>query len=192
MMQNMQSQLTDFIELLIKWNKTYNLTAITDPTEIRIKHIADSLAIAPLLHGEQIIDVGTGAGIPGIPLAIVCPEKQFTLLDSNGKKLRFIKQVKQLLALKNITVIHSRVEQYQPNHGYSSVISRAFASICDMLRACQNLACADGRFLAMKGVVPNKELQQLPAGFILERIHNINVDGLAAKRCLIEIKKINE
>lgn len=192
MMQHSQSQIAQYIELLLKWNKAYNLTAITDPAEISSKHIADSLAISPYLMGECIIDIGTGAGLPGIPLAIMHPDKQFTLLDSNGKKIRFLKQVKQQLDLTNVIPVHSRVENFQPEGCYSSVLSRAFASICDMLRASEHLACADGRFLAMKGTSPKEELQQLPAGFTLEQVHILDVPGLNAERCLVEIKKVNE
>jgi 16S rRNA (guanine527-N7)-methyltransferase len=188
-----QSYLENYIALLQKWNKAYNLTAIDTNEAIQTKHIDDSLAIGPFLHGENIIDIGTGAGLPGIPLAIILPDKHFTLLDSNGKKIRFLKQAIQQLGLKNVEAVHSRVEDYQPPEScFSSVISRAFASIYDMLQLSKHLVCADGRFLAMKGVQPNKELQQLPAGFALECIHNLTVAGLDAERCLVEIKLTNE
>lgn len=179
-----------YIALLLKWNKAYNLTAITAPDEIASKHIADSLIISPFLKGNEIIDIGTGAGLPGIPLAIVNPDKHFTLLDSNGKKIRFLKHVKQQLGLNNVSPVHSRVENFQAEQCFSSVLSRAFASICDMLRGSEHLVCADGRFLAMKGAKPTEELQQLPAGFALEHIHPLTVTGLNAERCLVEIKKI--
>lgn len=186
------AQIRQYIDLLLKWNKAYNLTAITDPDEIASKHIADSLIISPFLNGNKIIDIGTGAGLPGIPLAIVNPDKHFTLLDSNGKKIRFLKHVKQQLGLNNVTPVQARVEQFQPEQCFSSVLSRAFASICDMLRGSEHLACADGRFLAMKGAEPTEELEQLPAGFTLEHIHPLSVTGLRAERCLVEIKKSND
>lgn len=190
--EDQTKKIQQYIDLLLKWNKVYNLTAITSPEEMSSKHIADSLAISPFLQGNMIIDVGTGAGLPGIPLAIVNPDKQFTLLDSNGKKVRFLKEVKQQLGLHNVTPIHSRVAEFQPEQAFSSVLSRAFASICDMLRGSEHLACAGGRFLAMKGTTPTEELQQLPAGFTLEHIHILDVPGLNAERCLVDIKKDND
>lgn len=192
MVAEQHSKLNDYVALLQKWGKVYNLTAIIDPDEIAIKHIADSLAVSPFLCGQTIVDVGTGAGLPGIPLAITNPDKQFTLLDSNGKKVRFLKQVIQQLALKNVAAVHSRVEDFQPSVGFDSVISRAFSSIYDMLHTTRHLICADGRFLAMKGMQPSEELQQLPAGFSLECIHGLTVAGLDAERCLVELKVTDE
>lgn len=168
-----QALLGAYLDLLHKWNQAYNLTSVRTRDEMQVKHIADSLAVSPYLHGQRLIDVGTGAGLPGIPLAIMHPDKQFTLLDSNSKKTRFLKQAKQQLELQNVEIVHSRVEDYQPEQGFDTVISRAFASICDMLRGSQHLACDNGRFLAMKGVPPTEELQQLPAGFSLDTVHSL-------------------
>lgn len=184
-----QQQIDTYVDLLLKWNKAFNLTAITDRDEIRSKHITDSLAVANYIQGDTVIDVGTGGGLPGIPLAVALPEKQFTLLDSNGKKIRFLKQVVQALDLKNVTPIQARVEDFQPESGFEVVISRAFASICDMLRGSSHLACDHGRFLAMKGVKPTQELEQLPPEFTVVDIHMLNVPGLAAERCLVEIAR---
>ena len=184
-----RQKLAQYLDMLQKWNKIYNLTAITDRQEMLSKHIADSLAAGEWLHGDRIIDVGTGAGLPGIPLAIMHPDKTFCLLDSNGKKVRFLKQAIQQLGLLNVTAAHSRVEDFETEQGFSSVISRAFASIYDMLRGCSHLLCSDGRFLAMKGMQPSEELQQLPAGFLLNAIHALRVPGLNASRCIVEITK---
>lgn len=187
--QSTEKKITEYVELLLKWNKAFNLTAITSLDDIGSKHIADSLAVADYIHGQSIIDVGTGAGLPGIPLAMALPEKQFTLLDSNGKKIRFLKQVVQALNLKNVTPIHARVEDFQPESGFDMVISRAFASICDMLHGSSHLACDHGRFLAMKGMKPKQELEQLPPEFTVVNIHMLNVPGLTAERCLVEIAR---
>ena len=188
MSDKITQQLDDYVSLLCKWNKAYNLTAISNPKDIQLKHIADSLSISSFLHGEKIIDVGTGGGLPGIPLAITHPDKEFTLLDSNNKKIRFLHQVIQQLELKNVTAVHSRCEDFAPEYCFDSVISRAFASIYDMLRSCRHLICDGGRFLAMKGQQPSDELQQLPSEFKLDKVHMLNVPGLKAARCLVVIK----
>lgn len=183
------NQIEQYLQLLLKWNKAYNLTAIRDLETMRIKHIADSLAVDPYLHGDVILDVGTGAGLPGIPLAIANPQKQFILLDSNGKKVRFLRQVIQELELKNVQAVQSRVEEYQPNQSISTIISRAFASIYDMLQQTKHLANKDTQFLAMKGIVPQEELENLPTGFKLVAIHELKIPELHEPRCLIVIEK---
>jgi len=183
------TKIEHYLQLLTKWNEAYNLTAIRDIDAMRVKHIADSLAVAPYLHGDVILDVGTGAGLPGIPLAIVNPQKQFILLDSNGKKIRFLRQVIQELELKNVQTVQARVEEYQAIQPISSIISRAFASIYDMLELTKNLANADTQFLAMKGIVPQQELDNLPPDFKLIAVHELQVPDLNEPRCLIVIKK---
>src|SRR5574343_161249 len=125
-------QLVSYVQLLDKWNSAYHLTSVRDPQEMLVKHILDSIVLAPYLHGSQIIDVGSGPGLPGVPLAICCPDKSFTLLDSLGKRIRFLNQVKIQLKLNNIHPLQSRVEDHQPITGYDSVVSRAFASMTDM------------------------------------------------------------
>lgn len=182
-------QIEQYLQLLLKWNKAYNLTAIRDLDSMRTKHIADSLAVAPYLHGDVILDVGTGAGLPGIPLAIINPEKQFILLDSNGKKVRFLRQAIHDLGLKNVQAAQARVEEYQANQPISSIISRAFASICDMLSTTAHLANQDTQFLAMKGIVHQEELAQLPQEFKLIAIHELKIPDLDEPRCLIVIEK---
>jgi 16S rRNA (guanine527-N7)-methyltransferase len=126
--------LLHFINLIEKWNKAYNLTAIRNKEEMARLHILDSLAICPHLHGNRLIDIGTGAGLPGIPLAIFCPDIEFVLLDSNAKKTRFVQQAILELKLKNVSVLHSRVEDYRPTQGFDTVISRAFASMTDIMK----------------------------------------------------------
>lgn len=181
--------LSHYLCLMRKWNDTYNLTAITDPKKMVIYHLLDSLAISPYIMGESIIDVGSGAGLPGIPLAIVFPDKQVTLLDSNSKKTRFLNQVKLELNLKRVEVVHNRAENYQPLHCFDVVVTRAFSSIHAMLLATKHLCCEDGKFLAMKGVYPAEELSALPDGFVVESVHRLNIPDLDAERHLICIKK---
>ena len=149
--QDQISQYIEFIGLLQKWNKTYNLTAIRDPKEMVIKHLLDSLSIAPFINGDHILDVGTGAGLPGIPLAIANPAKHFTLLDGNSKKIRFVRQAVIELGLTNVTAIHSRIEQLPKEGQYSSITTRAFASLSDMLIIDTGLFQKNGQLLAMKG-----------------------------------------
>jgi 16S rRNA (guanine527-N7)-methyltransferase len=175
-----------YLQLLEKWNKVYNLTAIRDPKDMMTLHIQDSLSIGPYLHGSRIIDVGTGAGLPGIPLAITYPDKHFTLLDSNGKKTRFLTHVQHTLGLKNVTVVHSRVEKFRPTEGFDSILSRAFASLSDMLAMTDHLCAIGGRFLAMKGQYTETEL---PAHIRLIGVYPLHVPGLDAQRNLVILEK---
>ncbi|WP_445768758.1 16S rRNA (guanine(527)-N(7))-methyltransferase RsmG, partial [Rheinheimera sp.] len=155
-------QCVSYVQLLDKWNSAYNLTSVRDRNEMLIKHVMDSLVVAPYLTGERFIDVGTGPGLPGVLLAIYYPQKQFTLLDSLGKRIRFLNQVKLQLKLDNIYPLQSRVEDHQPEQGYDGVISRAFASINDMLSWCRHLPGTNGRFFAMKGAAVQEEIAALP------------------------------
>jgi 16S rRNA (guanine527-N7)-methyltransferase len=187
--ESKQEQLVAFVLLLDKWNKAYNLTSVREPEQMMIKHILDSLAIGPHLNQVKYIDVGTGPGLPGIPLAIVFPEKHFTLLDSLGKRIRFIKQVIFELKLNNINTVQSRVEQFIPDDPYDSVITRAFASIKDMLHWCQHLVDSQGQFLALKGLLPEEEIEQIPEGYSIVDAIELAVPGLEGERHLIKIKK---
>ena len=162
-----QQQLLDFVRLLAKWNKVYNLTAVRDPEEMVTRHLLDSLAVLPYVQGSRVLDVGTGAGLPGIPLAIACPEREFTLLDSNSKKTRFVQQAVNELGLGNVRVVHARCEDFHPEQGFDVVLSRAFASIADMLASSGRHCAPHGRILAMKGADPADELMDL--------LHNISV-----------------
>lgn len=177
-------QLIAYLNLLIKWNKAYNLTAVRDPLEMVNRHLVDSLSIVPYVEGKRIIDVGSGPGLPGIPLAICYPDLQVTTLDSNGKKTRFQLQVKAELSLKNLTVINDRVENcdFEP---FDQVISRAFASLEDMISWTHQLCHEEGVFLAMKGLYPEEELSALPEGYELKICHRLNVPGTEGERHLL-------
>lgn len=183
-----QAQLVSLVELLNKWNKAYNLTSVRDPREMLVKHIMDSVVVSPHLDGNRFIDVGTGPGLPGLPLAILNPDKEFFLLDSLGKRIRFIKQVIHDLGLKNVTPVQSRVEEFQDNQGFDGVISRAFASLDDMLDWCHHLPHSQGKFYALKGVIPDAELAHLKAELALDVIHPLVVPELDGERHLVVIK----
>lgn len=182
--------LVQYVELLNKWNKAYNLTAIRDPKDMVIKHIMDSLMVGPLLNGNNFIDVGTGPGLPGIPLAILYPNKNFVLLDSLGKRITFLRQVVFQLKLENVTPVKARVEQYQPEKPFDGVLSRAFSSLIDMVTWCDHLVSAEhGKFLALKGVYPSDEISALPSNILMLKNHTIVVPQLTGERHLIELIK---
>lgn len=185
-------KLATFVSLLHKWNKAYNLTAVRDPRQMVPLHLLDSLSIAPHLTGNSIIDVGTGAGLPGVPLAIAFPERHFTLLDSNGKKTRFLFQVKQELMLDNITIVNERVETFQPEQPFDVVISRAFASLLEMTERCKHLLNPAGRFYAMKGIFPQSELREIEKHYIVVSSHQLTVPGVEGERCLLIIGRQSE
>lgn len=182
-----QKQLLEYLALLIKWNAAYNLTAVRDPEKMVVRHLLDSLAIAKHITGDRLIDVGTGAGLPGIPLAIMFPDREFHLLDSNGKKTRFLFQVKTTLGLDNVSVHQARVELYQDVTAFDVVLSRAFASLSDMVNGTRHLLRPGGSFLAMKGVFPEAELSALPVGCKVEEVHHIHVPALEEKRHLVQM-----
>lgn len=183
-----QHQLIELVMLLIKWNKAYNLTSVRDPLEMISRHMMDSLVVSPYLHGDRIIDVGTGPGLPGLPLAIVNPDKEFVLLDSLGKRITFIRQVTHQLGLNNVTAVQSRVEDYQPEPGFSCVVSRAFASLADMLAWCHHLPSADGHFLALKGQLAADELATVPAAYTIQSTPRLDVPGIDGQRHLVDIR----
>jgi 16S rRNA (guanine527-N7)-methyltransferase len=178
-------QLLAFIKLIEKWNKAYNLTAIRDREEMARLHILDSLAIVPHIEGQRVIDIGTGAGLPGIPLAICLSGIHFTLLDSNAKKTRFVQQVVLELKLKNVDVIHSRVENYHPEPGYDAILTRAFASLPDIVKLTAHLLAQDGVLLAMKGQNLDAELTEIAAK---KSVISVSVPGADVERCLVRIQ----
>lgn len=184
-------QLLAYLALLIKWNKAYNLTAVRDPNEMVSRHLLDSLSVVPFVTeaGDNWLDVGSGGGMPGIPLAILFPERQFTLLDSNGKKTRFLTQVKLELKLANLQVIHSRVEEFRPEQPFSGICSRAFSSLEDFSNWTRHLGDGSTQWLAMKGVHPDDELQALPADFRLTATHVLKVPGCQGQRHLLILRR---
>ena len=183
-----KNQLVAYVEMLHKWNKAYNLTSVRDPNEMLIRHILDSIVVAPHLQGERFIDVGTGPGLPGIPLSIVLPDAHFTLLDSLGKRVRSLRQVQHELHLTNVTPVQSRVEDFPAEPPFDGVISRAFASLNDMVNWCQHLPGTQGKFYALKGLIPNDEIDTLPAQFSVESIVKLDVPHLEGDRHLVVIK----
>lgn len=188
--EHQQQQLIDYVALLHKWNKAYNLTSVRDPEEMLVRHILDSIVVEPYLEGSRFIDVGTGPGLPGIPLAIVRPDAHFTLLDSLGKRVRFLRQVKHELKLENITPVQSRVEAFPAEPPFDGVISRAFASLSDMVQWCHHLPGESGRFYALKGIRPDEEIAALPAEFIVEDIVRLTVSQLEGERHLVRIRHV--
>ncbi len=184
-----QQQLVDYVMLMDKWNKAYNLTSVRDPNQMMVKHILDSLAIVPFLTGQNIIDVGTGPGLPGMPLAIAFPDKTFTLLDSLGKRVRFMTQCVHTLKLNNVTPVQSRVEEHQGEKPYDIVLSRAFASLKDMLHWCQHLVDSEGQFLALKGQFPQQEIEEVSNHFQVIKTENLTVPNLVGERHLVWLKK---
>lgn len=183
-----KQQLTGYVEMLHKWNKAYNLTSVRQPEQMLVRHIMDSIVVEPHLTGCRFIDVGTGPGLPGVPLAIVRPDSHFVLLDSLGKRVRFLKQVQHELGLTNIEPVQSRVEEYQ-GEPFDGVISRAFASLDDMLSWCHHLPEPEtGRFFALKGSVPEEELTRLPEGISLVSVEKLVVPKLDEQRHLVILK----
>jgi len=183
-----QSSLLDYVALLHKWNRAYNLTAVRKPELMITRHILDSLVINPYLSSGRIIDVGTGAGLPGIPLALIRPDDEFFLLDSNSKKTRFLTQAVTELGLKNVTVVQSRVEEFKPDQLFNTIISRAYTTLAKMISGTRHLLADGGVFFAMKGVYPVAELDELPADMRLVGSYQLHVPELDAERHLLVIQ----
>ena len=186
-----QNKLIQLVELLAKWNKAYNLTSVRDPKQMLVKHIMDSIVVSPHLQGQRLIDVGTGPGLPGLPLAILNPDKQFVLLDSLGKRLRFIRQAVLELGLKNVEFVQSRVEEFQPEEKFDVVLSRAFASLEDMLFWCKHLPKENGHFLALKGQLPKQEIKTLDSQFKFVESIALQVPNLEGERCLVKVELVS-
>lgn len=186
----MLDQLDRYLVELLKWNQHFNLLGISKVQGIKSKHILDSLAVSPYLSGKTILDVGTGAGLPGIPLAIANPNKHFVLLDSNGKKTRFLFQVKVTLGLSNVTVENCRIENYQSKRQIDIVLSRAFASLGDMIDLSQHLLGEQGLWLAMKGRYPEQELAELPGSAQVIGVEKLSIPGEEGERHLVRLKRI--
>ncbi|MHA7853842.1 MULTISPECIES: 16S rRNA (guanine(527)-N(7))-methyltransferase RsmG [Marinobacter] len=187
--ESQQQQLLAFLALLNKWNKAYNLTAVRDERVMVSRQLLDSLSILPWITTDHLLDVGAGGGLPGIPLAIVFPEKRFTLLDSNGKKTRFLNQCVLELGLSNVEVIHGRAEDCQPDQPFTQISSRAFTALENLVTWCGQLLSSEGEFLAMKGQYPDDEVAALPAGWQVESSHSLKVPGADGERHLLIVTR---
>ncbi|BEH16532.1 16S rRNA (guanine(527)-N(7))-methyltransferase RsmG [Marinobacter shengliensis] len=187
--ESQQQQLLAFLALLNKWNKAYNLTAVRDEQVMVSRQLLDSLSILPWITTDHLLDVGAGGGLPGIPLAIVFPEKRFTLLDSNGKKTRFLNQCVLELGLSNVEVIHGRAEDCQPDQPFTQISSRAFTALENLVTWCGQLLSSEGEFLAMKGQYPDDEVAALPAGWQVESSHSLKVPGADGERHLLIVTR---
>jgi len=179
--------LLDYIELLARWNGSYNLTAVREPHAMVTNHLLDSLAVAHLVRGRRVADIGSGAGLPGIPLAIVAPQLDVTLIDSNGKKTRFLREAARALQLGNVRIEAQRVEAVRGE--FDTVTARAFAALADMVRLAGHLLAADGILLALKGPLHKDEILELPAGFVVADVMALRVPGLAAARHAVIIQR---
>ncbi|MBJ6136355.1 16S rRNA (guanine(527)-N(7))-methyltransferase RsmG [Marinobacter litoralis] len=184
-----QQQLLAFLALLNKWNKAYNLTAVRDERVMVSRQLLDSLSIMPWVTTDHLLDVGAGGGMPGIPLAIVFPDTRFTLLDSNGKKTRFLNQCVLELGLKNVEVIHGRAEDCQPEQPFQQISSRAFTALENLVSWCGQLLAQDGEFLAMKGQYPDDEVAALPSQWQVESNHSLKVPGADGERHLLIVTR---
>ena len=182
-------RLAQYLRLLEKWNRVHNLTAIREPEQMVTLHVLDSLSVLPYVAGARsLVDVGTGAGLPGIPLALARPDLSVTLLDSSHKKATFLEQARMELKLENIAVACERVERWHPQAKFDAVVSRAFAELADFVQGARHLVAPEGTLLAMKGVHPFEEIARLPASCRLDRVVELTVPTLEAKRHLVLLK----
>ncbi len=181
-------QLLQLIALLARWNRAFNLTAVRDPLKMLPHHLLDSLALAPYVQGERVLDVGTGPGFPGLPLAILQPQRRFVLLDSNGKKVRFVRQAVMELGLENVQAVQSRIESYRSGEKFATILARAFASLPDIVRLVSPLLLPDGVLLAAKSRRAGEEMQELNAPSGELRRHRLQVPFLDAERTLVEFR----
>jgi 16S rRNA (guanine527-N7)-methyltransferase len=182
-----QQRLLDYIALIEKWNRVYNLTAIREPEKMVSHHLLDSLAVVPHLQAKRLLDVGSGAGLPGIPFALVCADTQVTLLDSNHKKAAFLKQVAIELKLNNVEVCSERVESWHTQYRFDVIISRAFSDIGEFVRITRHLIAPGGIFAAMKGLHPYEEIDKLPPDCIVRQVLPLAIPGIEGARHLVLI-----
>lgn len=185
-----EAKLLAYLALLDKWNRVYNLTAVRDPARMVSHHLLDSLAVVPYFEGASVLDVGSGGGLPGIPLAIARPELQVTLIDSIAKKTAFLLQAKAELGLANLQVVTGRVEDFRPASGFDVVTSRAFSDLKELVVLTRHLLAPGGHWLAMKGLYPNEEIAVLPADVKVSADHALVVPGLEASRHLIVLERV--
>lgn len=180
--------LAQFVSLLVRWNEAFNLTGPCSPGEMVPRHVLDSLTALPFLAGTDVLDIGTGAGLPGIPLAVLDPHRRYTLLDSKGKKTRFVTQAIGELGLDNVAVVQARVEAFAPEQPFDTVITRAFSSLEHFVQSCQHLTAAGGRLVAMKGLYPEEELKPLLRTVTSVEVSSVDVPGLDAERHVVIIE----
>jgi 16S rRNA (guanine527-N7)-methyltransferase len=186
-----QEKLLQYIDLLKKWNRVYNLTAIRDQGVMVSNHLLDSLSVAPHIKSGRVLDVGSGAGLPGIPLALARPELEMTLLDSNHKKAAFLRQVCAELSLANVQVISERVESWQAEQKFDCIISRAFSELSEFVALAGHLLAPSGQIAAMKGLHPYEEIQRLPAGWKIKDVYALKVPGLNVARHLVLMEAVS-
>jgi 16S rRNA (guanine527-N7)-methyltransferase len=184
-----QAKLVRYLELMQDWNRVFNLTTITDAREMVYLHLIDSLIIQPFLQGTRLLDVGSGAGLPGLPLAILNPEQHWVLLDKNSKKTRFLTQTVAELKLSHVSVVHSRSEDYHPKQCFDSILSRAFGTVRLFTETTEALLCDNGIFLAMKGKYPQQELDELPSRFVVQNVTRLEVKGTKIERHIVSLKR---
>jgi 16S rRNA (guanine527-N7)-methyltransferase len=180
-------RLLHLLDELDDWGQRMNLTAIRERPQQITKHLLDSLSLHPYLAGARILDVGTGAGFPGLPLALVNPERKFTLLDSTAKKLKFVEHAAQALGLDNVETVHTRAENFRPKERFDRVVSRAVGPTATFVKWAGHLCVGGGRLLAMKGRAPTAELDDLPSGWKVAAVHRLNVPGLDEERHVVEL-----
>ncbi len=177
-----------YIVLLTRWNRAYNLTAVRDPLEMVGRHLLDSLAVSPFLFGDSVLDLGTGAGLPGIPLALLHPERRFCLLDGNGKKTRFVRQAAMELGLDNCEVVQARMESYRPGRNFATIVARAVATLAELQALGRPLLARPGRLLLMKGRTPDAEMEALTPCPDSHKVHRLEVPFVVGERHLIEVR----
>lgn len=187
--EQLAAQLDAYVTLLDRWNRSHNLTAVRDPEEMVSRHLLDSLVVLPWLRGPRIVDVGSGAGLPGLPLAMARPGYRFLLLDSAAKRVSFLRHVVARLGLDNVEVVHARVQDYASEPGFDTVISRAFAALADFVDKAGHLCGPDGRLLAMKGRLAKIEIEALPPGWVIDENRSLSVPGSSGQRHLLEIAR---
>ena len=186
-----QDAMLAYLELLKRWNRVYNLTAVAGDARSVTRHLLDSLSIITYLHGERIIDIGSGAGLPGVPISLSCPARHIVLLDSNAKRCRFLRQVKAELKLDNVEIVQNRAENYQPAEKFDSLLSRAFSDLPAFVTACRHLVAEGGKILAMKGNWEEGMADDLPGDFRVEDVIKLDVPGLEEQRHLVICTKRN-